>query len=236
MVVISHGLWQRRFGSNPAILNTSISMDGSPWTVVGVLPREFEPQLLPRPGDLDVWTPKIIQDHEKRTRGSAWWNVVARLKPGVTRDTAEREMDAISAVLGREHRATNEGLVAAVVPLRQHLMGEVQTPLFVMFGAVVLVLGIGCANVASLLLARGREREREFAIRSALGAGRSRLVRQLVAESLLLSAIAAAGGVALARSTPSSARSGRSIPCRRSTTPRASIAWWRPRSSGSASA
>jgi hypothetical protein len=76
VVIISHGLWQRRLGSDPAIVNKTISMDGEPWTIVGVLPREFAPQLMPRPGELDVWTPKIIQDHEKRTRGSAWWNAV----------------------------------------------------------------------------------------------------------------------------------------------------------------
>jgi predicted permease len=198
VVVISHGLWQRRFGGDPAIVNTAVSMDGEPWTIVGVLPRAFAPQFLPRPGDLEVWTPKIVQGYEKRTRGSAWWNVVARLKPGVSREAAQREMDAISSGLAREYAATNAGLSAAIVPLREHLMGEVQTPLFMMFGAVVLVLGIGCANVASLLLARGMEREREFAIRSALGAGRARLVRQLVAESLMLSAIAAACGIALA--------------------------------------
>jgi putative ABC transport system permease protein len=199
VVIISHGLWQRRFGGDPAIVNTALSMDGAPWTIVGVLPREFAPQLMPRPGELEVWTPKIVQDYEKRTRGSAWWNVVARLKPGVSRESAQREMDAISAGLAREHSGTNAGVSAAVVPLREHLMGEVETPLLLMFGAVILVLGIGCANVASLLLARGMEREREFAIRSALGAGRARLVRQLIAESLMLSAIAAACGIALAR-------------------------------------
>jgi putative ABC transport system permease protein len=199
VVIISHGLWQRRLGSDPAIVNKTIRMDDEPWTIVGVLPRAFAPQLMPRPGELEVWTPKIIQDHEKRTRGSAWWNVVGRLKPGISREAAQREMEAISAGLAREHAATNAGVSAAVVPLREHLMGEIKTPLLLMFGAVVLVLGIGCANVASLLLARGMEREREFAIRSALGAGRARLVRQLVSESLMLSGIAAVCGVAFAR-------------------------------------
>ena len=198
VVIISHGLWQRRFGSDPAIVNSVISMDGDQWTIVGVLPREFAPQLMPRPGELGVWTPKTIQDHEKRTRGSAWWNVVARLKPGVTREQAQAEMDTISTALAREYPGTNERITAAVVPLREHLMGDIRLPLFVMLGAVVLVLVIGCANVASLLLARGMEREREFAIRSALGAGRGRLVRQMVAESLILATLAAVAGVALA--------------------------------------
>jgi putative ABC transport system permease protein len=145
---------------------------------------------MPRPGELSVWTPKVIRDHEKRIRGSAWWNVVARLKPGVTVDQAQSEMDAISVVLGREYPRTNEGLSASILPLRDHLMGGLKIPLFVMLGAVLVVLAIGCANVASLLLARGMYREREFAIRAALGAGRARIVRQLVAESLLLSVLA----------------------------------------------
>lgn len=197
-VIISHGLWQRKFGSDPSIVNRSISLDGDAWTVVGVLPKEFAPQLMPRPGELGVWTPKVIQDHEKRTRGSAWWNVVARLKPGVAVDEAQAEMDAISAALGREHPRTNEGLSAAIVPMRDHLMGGLKQSLYIMLAAVVLVLAIGCANVASLLLARGMQREREFAIRAALGAGRGRIVRQLVAESLLLSGVGAACGVAAA--------------------------------------
>ena len=197
-VIISHGLWQQRFGAAPDIVGRSISLDGEPWTVVGVLPRSFAPQLLPRPGDLAVWTPKIVQDHERRTRDSAWWNVVARLAPGVTIAQAQRELDAISAALGRDHPRTNAASRALVVSMRDHLMGDVRLPLFVMLGAVVLVLAIGCANVASLLLARGMDRERELSIRAALGAGRLRLVRQLLVESLLLSSVAAVAGVAIA--------------------------------------
>src|SRR5262245_20172025 len=199
VVILSDGVWRRRFGADPSIVNRPISLDGEPYTVVGVLSRAFAPQLMPRPGALDVWTPKIIMDHERRTRGSAWWNVVARLKPGVSREAAARELEAISADLARQYRASNQGVSTTVVPLREHLMGDVRTPLVIMFGAVILVLAIGCANVASLLLARGRSREREFAIRAALGAGRARLVRQLVSESLLLSAIAGAAGLLLAR-------------------------------------
>jgi putative ABC transport system permease protein len=197
-VIISHGLWQQRFEAAPDIVGRSISLDGEPWTVVGVLPRSFAPQLLPRPGELGVWTPKIVQEHERRTRGSAWWNVVARLAPGVTIAQAQSELDAISSALGREHPRTNAASRALVVSMRDHLMGDVRMPLFVMLGAVVLVLAIGCANVASLLLARGMDRERELSIRAALGAGRLRLVRQLLVESLLLSSVAAVTGVAIA--------------------------------------
>jgi predicted permease len=198
VVVLSHGLWQRRFGGDRSIIDRAISLDGVVWTVVGVLPKEFAPQMLPRPGELGVWTPKVIEEHEKRTRASGWWNVVGKLKTGVTVAQAQAEMEAISAALAREHPKTNEGTRAIVLPLREHLMGDLGLPLLLMLGAVVLVLGIGCANVASLLLARGLQREREFAIRAALGAGRARLVRQLVSESLLLSALAGLAGIAVA--------------------------------------
>jgi putative ABC transport system permease protein len=198
VVVITYGFWQSHFGGDPNVVHKTLSMDDRPWTIVGVLPKTFAPQLLPRPGELSVWTPKVIQEHEKRIRASAWWNVVARLAPGVTLQQAQSEMDSISTALARENPRTNAMSSAVLVPMREHLTGGVSVPLFLMLAAVILVLGIGCANVASLLLARGIERSREFAIRSALGAGRLRLVRQLVAESLLLSLVAAAVGVGLA--------------------------------------
>jgi putative ABC transport system permease protein len=201
VAIITYGFWQSRFNGDPGVINRAISMEGEPWTIVGVLPKAFAPQLLPRPGELVVWTPKIVQEQETRIRASAWWNVVARLAPGVSLEQAQAEMDSISAALAREHPRTNATSSAVVVPIREHLMGGVRLPLVLMLGAIVLVLGIGCANVASLLLARGIERGREFAIRSALGAGRARLIRQVVAESLLLSIVAASLGLMLAHWT-----------------------------------
>lgn len=198
VALITHGLWQRRFGGDPSIVGKPITLDGRPRTIVGVLPAGFALQLLPRPGELGIWTPKAILDYEHRIRDSAWWNVVGRLKPGVPIEAARAEMTSIADALAREHPRANEHVGIEVVTLRDHLMGDVKVPLLVMLGAVVLVLAIGCANVASLLLARGMHREREFAIRAALGAGRARLVRQLAVESLLLSAIAGLVGIALA--------------------------------------
>jgi putative ABC transport system permease protein len=198
VIVISHRLWQRRLAGDPAAINATLRMDGEAYTVVGVLPPDFAPQLLPRPDALDVFTPKVVQDHERRIRSSAWWNVVARLKPDVTLEQAQEELARISVMMAAENPRTNTGMTAVAMPLREHLMGDVRVPLLVTLGAVVLVLGIGCANVASLLLARGKGREREFAIRSAMGAGRGRLVRQLVTESLLLSGVAGAAALALA--------------------------------------
>jgi putative ABC transport system permease protein len=198
VAVITWGLWQRRFGGDPSIGNRVVTFDGEPWTIVGILPRDFAPQLVPRPGDIEVWAPKVFQPYEANIRGSAWWATVARLKPGVALAEARAEMDGIAAALAREYPQTNRGVGTIVTPLREHVAGPVRLPLVLMLAAVVLVLAIGCANVASLLLARGMHREREFAVRAALGAGRGRIVRQLVTESLLLSAIAGAVGVAFA--------------------------------------
>jgi putative ABC transport system permease protein len=198
VAVITWGLWQRRFGGDPGLVDRVVTFEDEPWMIVGILPRDFAPELLPRPRDIEVWTPKIFQTYEKNIRSSAWWNVVARLNVGVTIEQAQAEMDAISTALGREYPRTNNGVRAVLTPLRDHMAGPVRTPLFIMLGAVVLVLAIGCANVASLLLARGMQREREFAVRAALGAGRGRIVRQLITESLLLSGLACAAGIALA--------------------------------------
>lgn len=192
-VVIGERLWERRFGSDPGLVGTAITLDGRPVTVVGVLPRAFNPHLLPTVGEREAWIPLVEEGWERDMRSSRWWSVVGKLAPGVSLAQARAELDAISSRLATDHPETNGPVRANVVPLRDHLVGDARTALYVLEGAVLFLLLVGCANVASLLLARGTEREAEFALRSALGAGRSRLIRQLLTESL---AIAALGGVA----------------------------------------
>ncbi|MCG8468911.1 MAG: ABC transporter permease [Gemmatimonadetes bacterium] len=193
VVVIGERLWERRFGSDPDIVGQAIVLDGAPTTVVGIVPRSFNPHLSPTVQEREAWIPLIAQGWEPQVRGSRWWNVVAKLAPGVTLADARAEMSTIAGRLGQDYPETNARYSASVVPLRDHLVGNAKTALVVLQGAVLFLLLVACANVASLLLARGTERESEFALRAALGAGRGRLVRQLLTES---AAIAIAGSIA----------------------------------------
>lgn len=192
VVMLSHSLWERRFGADPELVGRSLQLDGEPYTVVGILPEAFDPHLYPTVRAREAWIPLVPRGWEAQERGSRWWNVVARLGPGVSADRAQAEMDAISARLAEEHPDTNAGIRAVLVPLRDHLVGGARTALYVLQGAVVFLLLIACANLASLFLARGTEREGEFALRAALGAGRPRMLRQLLVES---GVVALAGGV-----------------------------------------
>jgi putative ABC transport system permease protein len=200
-VVIGERLWERRFGADQGLVGQAIELDGEPYTLVGVVPRSFNPHFSPSVEERDAWIPLVLQGWEQYTRGSRWWNVVAMLKPGVTIAQAQAEMDAISGRLAEDYPETNETIRANVVPLRDHLVGGARTALLVLQGAVVFLLLIACANVASLLLARGTERESEFAIRAALGAGRGRLIRQLLTESAALALIGGVIGILLANWT-----------------------------------
>jgi predicted permease len=186
VVILGYGLWQRRFSGDPGIVGRTVTIDLEPYTVVGVMPRGFA---FPETGQ--AWIPFVPErDEQHGNRGYA--GAIGRLKPGVTRDLAQRDLDAIMARLARELPQENEGWRAEVVTMRDDLVGNLKRPLQVFAGAVVLVLLIACANVANLTLTRGAARQREIAVRTALGAGRGRIVRQLVTESLLLSAL---GGV-----------------------------------------
>jgi len=198
VVVISERLWERRFGSDPNLVGQAVMFDGEPITVVGVVPRSFNPHLAPAARARDAWIPRVLGGWESQERGGRWWNVVGRLAPGVSLESARAEMETIAGRLAADYPETNARISASVVPLRDHLVGDAKTALVILQVAVLFLLLVACANVASLLLARGTEREGEFALRAALGAGRIRLVRQLLTESAAIALAGAIGGVLLA--------------------------------------
>jgi putative ABC transport system permease protein len=196
VTILSHGLWQRRFGADPAILGRQVTFDGIAYTVVGVMPKTFESLLAPT---AQLWAPLGYEVSLPWACRTCHHLVeYARLKPGVTPDGALRELNLISARLVAAYPTEYEAPGMIVVPLRTMVTGEVRPALLAVLGAVGFVLLIACANVSSLLLGRSMQREGEFAIRGALGAGRLRVVRQLLTESVALSLMGGAAGVGLA--------------------------------------
>jgi predicted permease len=191
VAIISHGLWMRRFGGGPDILGKTILLNEVSYSVIGVLPQGFE---FPSFTDTDV----IVPIAENANRSTGYLKAIARLKPGVRRATAQRELDVVAVRLEQAFPFTNQGRGVNVMPLQKVAVGDVRIPLLVVMGAAVFVLLIGCANVGNLVLARGIARGRELAVRSTLGAGAGRLVRQLLTESVSLALIAALLGAALA--------------------------------------
>ncbi|MDT5270423.1 MAG: hypothetical protein QOH49_2609 [Acidobacteriota bacterium] len=196
LVVISQGVWQRYFNSNPGALGQKITLSSTPYTVIGIMPAGFD---FPNK-DVEVWTSfSIVRTVPQfKSRSARVLRLVGRLKPGVSAEQARAELGGVTGRLEQQFPDTNTGIGANVVPIREQLFGNIRLMLFFVWAAVGLVLLIACANLASLLMARTAAREREFAIRTALGASRMRLIRQLLTESLVLSVVGGVLGLLLA--------------------------------------
>ena len=203
VVILGYGLWRRGFGADKNVIGGSVIINEQPYTVIGVMPPEFN---FPPPIDLEgtslpqrneLWVPFDLGRNAEQ-RGAHFMTVIARLKPGVAIERAGEEMNAIAGRLERQHPASNTGWKIALVPLNQQVLGKVDTALMALLAAVGFVLLIACVNVANMLLARSAGRSREFAIRSALGAGQWRLIRQSLTESALLGLLGGTAGLLLA--------------------------------------
>jgi putative ABC transport system permease protein len=197
VAVISHGLWKNRYGGDPQIVDQDILLTGEKYTVVGVMPAGF--QFLE--SEVGIWVPLAFPEEVMARRESHFLLVVARTKPGVTLDQAQANIKTIMSGIAHEYPDEAGNLGAYVVPLSQELTGETRRPLVLLLVAVGFVLLIACANLASLLLSRAIGRSKEIAVRTALGARRSQLVRQLLTESIVLSSVGGAAGVIVAQSS-----------------------------------
>ena len=192
VIVLSHGLWQRKFGGSAAVLGATITLNGRPHEVIGVMPGTLR-----MPAGAELWKPLAPDEGTRQARGAFWLPVIGRLKPGVSVEQAQTEMHGIASRLEQAY-PSNRGFGIYVVSLHRQLVGDIERSLIVLLAAVGFVLLIACANLGNLMLGRTAARRKELAIRTALGAGRGRLIRQIVTEALVLAAAGSALGLLLA--------------------------------------
>ena len=198
VIVLGHGLWQRRFGGDPDIVGKNVYLNARPYNVVGVMGADFQPLPPSLVDPVGQFYRPVAEAYDDSQRSSRHLRAIARLKPGVTVEQARSEMNVIAQRLEQQHPETNKNTGAHVVSITDEIVGGIRPTLFMIFGAVIFVLLVACANVANLLLARSTVRHKEITIRTAIGAARGQLVRQLLTESLVLAFLGGALGLLLA--------------------------------------
>ena len=193
VAVLSYGLWQRSFGSNPNVIGTRLTLSDLSYTVIGVMPQDFS-----FPKKVDIWAPLPFNSPMLASRKAHFLRPIGRLKAGVPIEQAEADMKTIAARLEQQYPETNKGWTVRMLPLHEHIVGSVRSVSFILLIAVIFIMLIACANIANLLLSRAAGRQKEMAMRAALGAGRQRLLRQLFTEGVFLSLIGGLFGLLLA--------------------------------------